>query len=48
MFNRGVKTTPKTESNYQEEWKISVIEVLELDPWKYFQKSAYSYSKVRI
>ncbi|MGK7955203.1 MAG: hypothetical protein AB4063_08065 [Crocosphaera sp.] len=48
MFNKkGTKPT-QGESNLQEEWHISVIEILELDPWKYFKKPTPAYSKLRI
>ncbi|MDJ0660948.1 MAG: hypothetical protein QNJ42_15885 [Crocosphaera sp.] len=47
MFNRGTKTAATTESSYQEEWHISVVEILELDPWKYFKTPVLAYSKVR-
>ena len=47
MFKRNLKKTAQPNSNFQDEWKISVIEVLELDPWKYFAKPALAYSKVK-
>ncbi|MDJ0731176.1 MAG: hypothetical protein QNJ33_14415 [Crocosphaera sp.] len=47
MFNRDMKTATRTGSNYQKEWQISVVEILELDPWKYFKKPVLSYSKIR-
>lgn len=48
MFKRNVKTAPQTNSSSQEEWQISVIEILELDPWNYFKKPALAYSKVKV
>ncbi len=47
MFNNNVTKTTQSESNLEEEWHISVIEILELDPWKYFKKPTLAYSKVR-
>ena len=47
MFNKNVTRTTHGESNLQEDWHISVIEILELDPWKYFKKPTLAYSKVR-
>lgn len=47
MFKRDVKKPVQLKSNLQEEWQIPVIEVLELDPWKYFKKPALAYGKVK-
>ena len=47
MFKRNQNKAAQTKSNFQEEWQISVIEVLELDPWNYFKKPALAYSKVK-
>lgn len=48
MFKRNTKKANQTNSNAQEDWQISVIEVLELDPWQYFQKPVRVYSKVKV
>ena len=46
MFKRDVKKPVQLKSNLQEEWQISVIEVLELDPRKYFKKPGLAFGKV--
>jgi hypothetical protein len=48
MFKKNSVTTFQPKSDNQEEWQISVMEVLELDPWKFFAKPIPIYSKVRV
>jgi hypothetical protein len=45
MFKKNSVTTSRQKSDNQEEWQISVMEVLELDPWKFFAKPVPVYSQ---
>lgn len=46
MSKNNTSSSSQSPGKQQEEWKISMIEVLELNPWQFFSQSSSADLKV--
>ncbi len=46
MLKNNCSSSSKSVGKQQEDWEVSMIEILELNPWEFFSKPSLAYSTV--